>query len=176
MAVIPDRDDWIAGEEPTAAKLNANIRDVGNFVIRDRPLARVSRGSGQTIASGGSTIIWTTVNNDNDNMVDLGSDDEIVTITTSGLYLVCGQISYTDQGTNTSHYRVIELQKNAGRFASSNTLGAIASGDFVCNATATIQLTAGDELSVKLVQQSGGGTLPVSSAYDNYLSALWISE
>ncbi|MBB5804651.1 hypothetical protein F4560_004419 [Saccharothrix ecbatanensis] len=104
-------DDWESGEKPTAEKMNANIRDVGNF-HKNKPTAKVSRKlTAQTLTTN-TTIVFDQVNVDNDDMVDLGVSTTQITIRTAGYYLVVGTLIWAEPAAGLGYYRQGKILKN----------------------------------------------------------------
>jgi hypothetical protein len=146
VAVVPTMDDWIADEEPTAAKLNANIRDVGNFLLNDRPIAIACRKlTTQTIANN-AEVIFDTVLIDTDNMVDLGVSTTRITINTAGYYLLTIGFPYTDDGVGV--FRSFRINKNGSEVAA-NVMPKI-TGTVATSVTAMKYLSVNDYLEIEI--------------------------
>ncbi|MGV9360637.1 hypothetical protein [Amycolatopsis sp. NPDC003731] len=76
----------MAGEFPTAQKLNKNIRDAVNFALNP-PQAIIGRYStNQTGLSGGTAVQFDTMVLDNDNMTNVAALNTRITIVTPGMY------------------------------------------------------------------------------------------
>lgn len=180
MAVIPTVEDWEAGEDLDAAKFNANIRDVGNFVLRDRPIAIVNRAVTTQTLVNNDEIIFDTVSLDTDNMVDLGSFPTRITIKTAGFYLINMQVPYSDDGTGSAGgYRLFRVLRNGSdevfqdvrnRFVPTSglgTMGIAASSFEYCNVNDYLEIEIGHDANTFTTRTLGGGVT---------LSAMWMSQ
>ncbi|WP_410657831.1 hypothetical protein [Amycolatopsis sp. lyj-112] len=117
MATVPSQDNWSAGEFPTAAKLNKNIRDAVNFLMNP-PEARLARKlTAQTGLGNGSTtaIIFDSTLLDNDSMTNIATANTRITITTAGAYNV-GVAAQLVVGADLANARWMQLsiRKNGG--------------------------------------------------------------
>lgn len=105
---VPSYDTFIAAERVTAAKLNKNLRDSGNF-FKNTPFAWAYVGAAYT----GTTNVWAdslldTEKADNDNMFSPGNGGKLV-VQTPGWYHVEGGGRWA---TNADGYRGVRLRQN----------------------------------------------------------------
>lgn len=110
---------WVAGEYPTAAQFNQNIRDNVAF-LANPPACRVTNSATQSVNNNAEmTPLWDTEAFDTDNMHSTSVNTGRITFTTAGLYLVTWSLFY---GADTDYTLVYSyLQKNG---AGIHTLGS----------------------------------------------------
>jgi hypothetical protein len=87
--------DWAVAESPTAAKINANLRDNMNWLHDEVPTCAVYANDAQTFSNGTwTTLTFDTDNIDNDTMHDPVTDTGRITIGTAGVYMFAGQVAF----------------------------------------------------------------------------------
>jgi hypothetical protein len=111
LATIPTLKTWNAGETVTAATLNANMRDPGNFYKAvPAAYAYMTAAAAITTAATWQVVALDTENYDNDGMYTTGTPGRI-TIVTPGLYFIEGQVRYANVSSGT--YRAARIQMHA---------------------------------------------------------------
>lgn len=79
---------WAAGEKPTAAQFNANIRDDVSF-LANPPACRVTHNAAQAVAHNTVTYLaFNTETYDTDTMHDTVTNNGRITFNTAGIYVV----------------------------------------------------------------------------------------
>lgn len=167
MATVPTMDTWTAGEMPTAAKFNKNIRDAGNF-FRARPVASATRSTTQSIPDNSYTdIVFDTSLADNDGMYTTTG----FVVVTPGIYLVTAQFSFTGNATG---QRVVRISKGATDIA--NIGGPANGGSFVGqNVTYIGPFVAGDTIKMAVYQNSGAALTTATGGRAPQFTALWVA-
>ena len=176
---IPSYDTWLAGERATAAKLNKNIRDAGNFV-KGVPFGFAYLTAATSIPNG-STWIGINVDTeqyDNDNMF-VSSTPGRLTIQTPGMYYIEGQIRYGSDSTNQSKARAGRIQTVSG--GSSTDLDTQYMAAAPNNSTQVYlkgyrQLAAGDYITLSALHyEAVAENLQVGSQHYTYIRARWMN-
>lgn len=168
MATIPTFATWTAGENPTATKLNTNIRDAGNF-FRSLPGCRIRQTSAQTPATGTEvTVTFDVTDEDNDTMADLAN--ERIVIKTAGLYLVGGDCIWTANGTGYRRLLIV-----AGGVNVTGDSGMASGGiQHYSSACKRVRLAVNDVVQMSVQQNSGAGLALVLNAEGPSLWAQWV--
>lgn len=169
MGTVPTPYDWVAGTAPTAAQLDAGVRDVGRFVLAvDRAFAW--RNAAQTIANGTDTAVnWPIEYFDNDGLLNSGTPTRF-TISTPGIYLATGMVGWAG---NSTGYRVAALYRNGAIWANESVqYPGHANACTAIVPSALVSLSATDYLELKVRQNSGAG-LNVSYAQ---MSLVWVGS
>lgn len=172
MATLPAPDTFAAGEKVTALKLNANVRDNVNFLLNP-PTSQVFQTAQQNFATSGSFIVitWDTELYDTDNMVNLGTQNDRITIVTPGLYSVTLAFSFATNGTG---IRIARVLKNGATEVARETSAGLAGTSASMVVSIDLRLAAGDYL-VAQGQQTSGGALS-SSTTPCFMSARWVGK
>jgi hypothetical protein len=172
--IVPSFDDFIASERVTAAKLNKNVRDSGNF-YKGRPLAFAYMAAALSVPTGTST--WTTVNLDTEKFDNDGifttSTPGRLTIQTPGLYHIEGQVRYASGGTT---YRAGRIQINNTTDLDTQYYPLVPSNSCQVYMKGWAQLVAGDFLVISTLHgESTAQSLQVNKDHYTYLRARWVS-
>lgn len=150
MATIPTMHDWASGEVVTEALMDANIRDLGNFVL-SVPHCKATRNTTQSIASGGAgtALSWITETEDGDGMITVTSDT--FTVVTPGLYLVNAEATWAANATGS---RVLQILVNGTR--DREVRQAAGAAVLITQAvSAVVRCAASDTIKINLFQDSG---------------------
>lgn len=173
---IPTMRTWVDGETVTPQHLNEQVRDTGNFLLGGRPAVRVSQKvTAQTLANTSWVgINMDTVEYDTDGMWDV-LDPAKITISTSGLYLITGQVCFTANATGPRLARIVST-------TSLQTFGetrSLAVGYPHMSAVSTVAyLAEGNQVTIEGLHGAGGDLDTFFSGdYDHSnISAVWISS
>ncbi|MFI8890515.1 hypothetical protein [Streptomyces paradoxus] len=169
MATVPSLDTWNAGEKPTAAKMNRNIRDAGNFFL-NTPFGWGYRTAALTLADGAWTdVALDTEKVDTDAMFSTSAGFVIVT---PGWYALRGGVRFV---ANATGHRGCRIRQNGADV--DVVYAAAASGmSATVRPEAEVYCSAGDTLTLG-VYTSGAGSLALSVAqpYYTYLRARWMA-
>lgn len=118
MATLPVFRTWVAGEIVTAAFLNSNVRDAGNFFL-SWPAFEGRQALAQSIASVTPTpILLDTEDVDTDSGHSTATNTSRYTPQTQGRYMISGGISWAANGTG---IRNTELWKNGAAISGGGT-------------------------------------------------------
>jgi hypothetical protein len=174
---VPSFRTWVAGEIVTAAYLNANVRDAGNFMI-GQPIAELRQATLQSIA----TATFTSISLDASDIDSDGGHSNITNNTrytgkTAGWFQFSGGASFA---TNATGSRGTQWAKNAAGLLASGVLGASSGAAFatwVPARTKFIQLNGTtDFVELQAFQSSGGALNTVVGAGSDppNMSVAWI--
>jgi hypothetical protein len=119
-----------------------------------RPAAVVRRAAGQSIAN--LTFDWIefdTEEVDTDSMVDLGSDDEIITINTAGLYICTARVDW-NTGSSDTHREATIIDGSNSVIAEDTSQRPIL-GDKTHSISALWNFSASDTVKLRVYHGSG---------------------
>lgn len=168
---------WAAGDYPTAAYFNQEIRDNVSF-LANPPACRVTNTAVQSVGNAAWTAMtFDTELFDTDSMHSTSSNTSRITATTAGLYLFTGAIAWT---ANATGQRGCAFRKNSSGTNNPTDSGSLYTA--VTNTTATytpaamlIKLAAADYVELVGYQSSGG---PLNTADQtlgfHYFAAVWV--
>lgn len=109
MATLPSFRTWVAGEIVTAAYMNSNVRDPGNFFL-SWPVFEGRQTLAQTLTTSVDTgILLDTEDIDTDNGHSTSANTSRYTPQTPGRFQLSGAVSFVS---NTTGQRNAELGKN----------------------------------------------------------------
>lgn len=174
MATIPTMDTWTASEVVTAAKMNANIRDAGNF-FRNRPTCQLSATATTSATTSTYAIaVMATADVDTDAMADLANNR--IVIKTAGVYRVTGCAYWA---ANATGVRYTALRDGSGA-AGAGTLYGLASVPGGTAGTAgciskLIRFAVNDTVRLEIWQNSGATLGLGTPANLNFIAAEWVS-
>lgn len=175
MATVPPvLDTFTAGEVVTAAKLNTNIRDAGNF-FRNRPTCQISATASTTAATSAYTIaVMATTDIDTDSMADLANNRII--IKTAGVYRVTANAFW---GSNATGVRYTAIRDAAGAVGTGTilALSSTPGGTSGTGALTTklVRFAVNDTLRLELWQNSGASLATGTPQNLTFVSAEWVS-
>lgn len=160
MATIPVFRTWVAGEIVTAAFLNANVRDAGNFFL-SWPVAELRQTVAQSIANGGTgaALLFDVEDIDTDNGHSTVTNTSRYTGQTAGRFQLSGA---SHLAANVTGRRGCWWRLNAADVAASMSLGpASAAFDMASVSRVRTIVLNGSTDYVELVayQESGGALL-----------------
>lgn len=169
MATVPSFDTWLAGERPTAAKLNKNIRDAGNF-LKATPFGWAYRNAALTLTDATWTeIAFDAEKADTDSMFSTSTG---FTIVTPGWYSFRGGSRFPN---NSAGYRGCRIRVNN---IDADVVYSPPATSFSCTirADADVYCNAGDTVTFG-VYSNGAGSLSLLVAQPHYtfLRARWMS-
>lgn len=177
MATVPSFRTWATSEVVTAAELNSNIRDAGQFWVTNRPRARLRQTSAQSLSNG----VWTGVNFDTEDLDNDGghstsSNTSRYVAVTAGWYLVGGIGAITFNGSGQRGTRLaVNGTVQPGTQTQNNT--GSAGGTDMAVGTQLIFLNAADYVELQVMQNSGGSiNTQVTSPEQSTLNVVWIGS
>lgn len=98
IATIPVYRTWTAGEVITAAELNSNVRDAGNFML-SWPVCEARQTIVQSLATGSGTAISLDTNEiDTDGGHSTVTNNSRYTAKTQGRFMFSGGVGYATSG------------------------------------------------------------------------------
>jgi hypothetical protein len=156
-----DPADWAVGESPTAAKINANLRDNMNWLHDSIPSVSVVANSAQTIADN----TWTKVNFDAElvdieAMHDTSTNNTRLTLVTTGVYLVVGIAPFDAVAFNKA--LGVRILLNNTTYLGQMLIASCNEDGNGATTAAMVSQTAGDYFELEVFQRSGGNldTIP----------------
>lgn len=179
MATVPVMRTWVAGELVTAAFMNSNIRDLGNFTLA-RPMAVLRQAAAQSIPN----ITWTGVLLDTEDLDrDAGHSTSSNTSRyvgkTPGWYLAPYTMCYAANATGSRWARI----RTNGTDAVATTPGrdsrpSAGAVDTSMSGVGFVYLNGTTDYVELVVFQSSGGALNayVASDASPRLAMLWVSS
>lgn len=162
---------WVAGEYPTAAQFNANIRDNVSF-LANKPACRVYHNTTQTATNAATTYLaFNSERWDTDTMHDTVTNNSRITFKTAGLFIVGGQIQCP--GTTGRHALIIEGNGVTQIFQHEWQVNG---GSDTYMAGETIwKMAVNDYIRLGVFQSSGSNqTIPASTGWQADFWAVWI--
>lgn len=161
------------GDVYTAASHNAILQNLAGY--RVPPACKARRTSAQTIANSAATAIQFDASDsfDTDTMHDTVTNNTRITVNTSGIYIVTGQIYFASSATGS--YRVISIAKNGTELASAN-FGA--GTDRRCTLTYIDAAANATDYYELLAFQDSGGNLNTSVVHGvtSEFSVAWLGQ
>lgn len=123
----------------------------------NRPSARVSASANQNIPANTNTILtWATEEYDNAAMSNLGVNNDRITFTETGIYLVQSEFVFTANGNATVNGRMALLAPNLSPDKAHHSLRGSQTMDVEMSITTLYQVvTVGDFIRVQVRQESG---------------------
>lgn len=156
MATLPVFRTWVAGEIITAAYMNTNIRDAGNFFL-SWPVFEGRQTVAQSMASGSiSLILYDIEDIDTDNGHSTVTNTDRYTPQTAGRFQLGGKVSFAANAT--SFRQALLLKNNAQVGGGDNVLPPVSGVSHRMN-TPTMTLYAngsGDYFQIGAGQSTGG--------------------
>lgn len=119
----------------------------------NRHRAQINSGVNQSIPNNAYTnMVFANEEFDNDNMVNLGVDNTLITATTAGIYLLSAQLIFPNNTVGNRAIRFIGAGTNAGGIQT-ETVNA---EETMLSASMLFNALAGNTLRVQAYQNSGG--------------------
>ncbi|MBT2541938.1 hypothetical protein J7E99_14795 [Streptomyces sp. ISL-44] len=178
MATIPATQSFLAGEKVTASKLNAATKTVLDWLLNPPMAMATGTASTSALPTDGSAVVnsFVTEKFDTDNMVNLSTLADKITIQTSGLYDIDWSygatvtsatvtVANTPGQVNTSCFLYVNTVPNGVTSARPIAGGSVA----VAHGKTRLRLNAGDTLQIQTQTRLGTGTTAATvSPYNNY--------
>lgn len=165
---------WAAGERPTAAQFNQDIRDNVSF-LANPPACRVTHNTTQSLTSNTeATITWNTETFDTASMHEGVTNPTRITFTTAGLYQVSW--GFTVAGDTDYNWIYSYLRLNGTTLiALGSSIGAQTDNGLSPHSagSALYKFAANDYVEIRAAQKNtSAGANNVST--NNYFSAVWV--
>lgn len=171
---------WVAGEHPTAAQFNANIRDNVSF-LANPPACRVYRATSQSITNNSLTVVtFDTERYDTDSMHSTSSLTSRITINTAGIYVVSAHIVW--QADTDYTRRLFDLLLNGATIIARKSDESAAHGianDEGWNLSTQYKLAAADYVEVRVFQtntSAGANNVTAATNYSPEFAATWVGK
>ncbi len=178
MATVPVMRTWVAGELVTAAYMNANIRDAGNFV-RARPMAILRQAAAQSVPNGAWTaILMDTEDLDRDAGHSTSSNTSRYVGKTPGYYMFPYTLPFTATATGARGARIrVNGADSATTGCGRSTTNGTAVDTALCGVGFTY-LNGSTDYAELVGYQNSGGALNTAILTEGTprLQALWISS
>lgn len=165
----------MAGEYPTAAMMNAEVRDSVNF-LANPPSCRVYHSAAQTIAH--NTPVALAFNSerlDTDNMHDTVTNNSRITFNAAGLYVITASVQWQAAATGT---RYLLIWHNTGANLVLNQISAAGTAESHAMSCTTIyKCASGTYVECRVYQFSGAAlNIQASASYSPEFSATWVGK
>lgn len=175
MATLPSFRTWVAGEIVTAAYMNTNVRDAGNFFVAV-PIAELRQATLQSVANSTFVALSFDVSDlDTDSGHSNTTNNTRYTGKTAGWFQVSGSAVFA---TNATGARGTLWAKNGTAATSAGTLLASSGGAFntwVPAKVKHIQLNGTtDYIELQGFQSSGGALNTVVNNDTSGMSVRWV--
>jgi hypothetical protein len=167
----------------TAAQMNANIRDAGNFMLT-APYCNVFRSAALSPANNTLTLVsWDAETEDNDAMHSTGTNPSRIICQTPGVFGIAAAVSWVTAASLTA--RRISVRLNAAGASAGGTLVLI-KDDVNTGSTFSVDqsvpllfynyrmVNIGDYLEMFIEQESGGTLAITPGANCTYFQMKWI--
>lgn len=177
MATVPSYRTWATSEVVTAAMLNSNVRDPGQFWTTNRPKALLRQTVSQTLTTAVfASLTMDTEDHDNDGAHSTSSNTSRYTAQTAGWYLVSGAAGFAG---NSTGRRGTRWAVNGSALAGGLVIGGNA-GVGTCQVPAVtrlVTLAVGDYVELQAIQESGGnlGTA-VTAENQSVMTVVWVGS
>lgn len=175
MATVPTFLTFVAGSILTAAQLNSNVRDAGNFWLTVKPALETIQTSPQAIGTGAWTsVTFDTDVYDNDGMHSTVTNTSRATAITAGRYLFLASLDFASNATG---LRAIKFLINGTTsYAKDGQLAAPSGTDVALFTGITKYLNVADYLELQCWQSSGGNLNTGSGDGQPRLQAIWLAN
>lgn len=170
---VPSPRTWVVGEYETAAFFNANVRDMGNFLL-NAPIALLytsgapSFSSGTFQAMGLDGTSWDTYGGHSNS-----TNNTRYTAQVAGFYMAFSTASW---GPNATGNRGVALYKNGAAFGSPSSQTIVpstnATNNVIIQAAGMTQLNVGDYVETFVYQ--GSGSSLACAAGQSGMAIMWI--
>lgn len=167
---------WSAGEHPTAAQLNQDVRDNVAF-LANPPACRVSHNATQSIANNAfTTVAFNTEAFDTNAMHDTVTNNSRITINVAGVYVVtfsgsyAGSTDYTGVGTRL----LLNGATVIGWSAFTGANPAAGGTGLFQNVSTAYKFAAADYVIVQAYQTNGAGAARNLEANNVAFTAVWV--
>lgn len=172
MATVPSPITFVAGNKLTAAQMNTNVRDAGNFFVSP-PMAKVRNSGAFSIPNGVFTAMtWDTEDVDSDNMHSTSTNTSRLVAVTPGWYLVTANV---EMAANATGARFIRLLVDGVTVIGATGGGPVLGGaNFNASVSGFVFLAATHYVEVQAYQASGGALSTSGVNGSNDFSAVWV--
>lgn len=176
MTTVPSYTTFVAGSVLTAAQLNTNVRDAGNFWLA-RPLCLLRQTSIQSIANNAFTdILFDTEDIDRDGGHSTVTNTARYTSTTPGYLAFSGGVGFASNATGR---RGTQWAFNAATLAASQDIRTTLPSNSMAVAARTVSVPVNgttDFVTLQGFQDSGGAlNSNVTGSAQASMFVLWIS-
>lgn len=167
---LPNLSLFVAGERPTAQKLNDNTINAFNAAVLYKPLCHIYAGATQSTATGAlTTAQLNTVKLDTDSMADVAAFR--IVIKTPGIYTVMAQAAWASNATG---YRFMTVFKSGGSSGlATETFQAANGTPSRGNISVVERFNVNDYITLSVAQTSGGALNTDTSHGGLFLSAVF---
>lgn len=176
MATVPSFRTWSSGETVTAAYLNANIRDAGNYWVTNRPRAKLRATAVQSIPDNAATPVnFDTEDMDNDSGHSTVTNTSRYTAQTQGWFMCSGSVAHGASTAGTSRSADIAVNGTVVVGATNSSGPRPGGTGAMTQASATVVtfLNTGDYVELRALQNSGGA---LNTAVGSAVSIVWIGS
>lgn len=157
--VYGDPADFPAAMQDFATDVDTDVQNLVNQTTAalNRASARVSASANQNIPANVNTFVtWAVEEYDNAAMANLGVNNDRLTFTETGIYLIHAEVNFTSNGNATVNGRAMRLIPNLSPTTAWDTRRGAQNMDNEESVTDLLQVvTVGDFVRVEVFQNSG---------------------
>lgn len=182
MATLPTTRTWVADTVVTAAQMNSDVRDLGNFVLSGKPITIMYRSTSLT---GIANNTWTNIPYDTEDVDRDGNHNTVTntdrwTCVTAGYYLFThSTIPWTSQATAVGTRACRWLVNNADTGYFNSVVATNGDAMYVTPPTFIKYCGVNDYVTMAVRHTAGAGvTLDVTSTTTvrPYMAVYWLSQ
>ena len=160
---------WTAGEYPTAAQFNQDLRDNVSF-LANPPACKVTDTGGQSVADDTDTLLlWDTEEFDTDTMHSTSVNPGRITFTRAGLYVVTANVIFP---TNGNGYRHARIRANGTTTLAEDARTSASVVTNIGHSLSVLYKAAAAQYAEVLCRQTT--TAALTTTADSNFSAVWI--
>lgn len=177
MATVPSYRTWAAAEVVTAAMLNSNVRDTGQYWVSQRPLARLRQSVAQSLTTASfAPVLYDVEDVDRDGSHSTVSNTDRFTAVTAGWHLCTGGVGFASNATG---LRAVRWTVGGSAVVGGGVQQPASAAQVMHMAARPILtfLNVGDILRLEARQDSGGALLTtVGSENASSMDVIWIGS
>lgn len=163
-----DLNDFPAAMQDFATDVDTDVQAIvtsANTALTASPSVRVSASANQAIAANTNvTVTWATEEYDNAAMGNLGVNNDRLTFTSTGIYLISAEVNFVSNGNATVNGRSGTLVYTGGAFGTAAyRLRGAQSMDVEWNVTTLARVTSLPAIVQVQVRQESGASVNISA-------------
>ncbi len=148
------------------------VKGALDFILSP-PRCLVYQTATSSTTNGSNTVItFDTEQYDTDTMHSTSVNTGRITATTTGLYMVFGQVCMASNATGT---RTLSVVKNGATTVANSRLQSVIATNAYIDVECEVQMTGGDYVELNMLQTSGGALSTVAGLGNTWFSARWVA-
>lgn len=164
--VYGDLNNFPAQLQAFASAVDNDVQNIETDIAANlaAPSVRVSATANQSIPVSTDTVVtYATEEFDNDNMANLGVNNDRVVINTAGVYLISGEVNFVQNGNATTNGRRLDIMTNTNIVRARNSLRGASNLDTENSLTILWQSAGGGEVIRLQVRHNSGAAVNISA-------------